>query len=106
MTIVLVLVVLAIGVLFGFAAHVDALTGRIGRQPAQAQFERLRREVVSLRAALRRCGARGKRFAGRTRAPVARGSVCRGSERVDTRRRHRTTPARIVITYDVNALAG
>ncbi|KVQ74859.1 hypothetical protein WK05_08640 [Burkholderia ubonensis] len=54
MTVVLVLIVLAIGVLFGFAAHVDALTGRIGRQPAQAQFERLRREVVSLRAALRR----------------------------------------------------
>ncbi|KVO05719.1 hypothetical protein WM34_28030 [Burkholderia ubonensis] len=54
MTIVLVLIVLAIGVLFGFAAHVDALTGRIGRQPARAQFERLRREVVSLRAALRR----------------------------------------------------
>ncbi|KWD72192.1 hypothetical protein [Burkholderia ubonensis] len=54
MTIVLFLVVLAIGVLFGFAAHVDALTGRIGRQPARAQLERLRREVVSLRAALRR----------------------------------------------------
>ncbi|KVN94744.1 hypothetical protein [Burkholderia ubonensis] len=54
MTIVLVLIVLAIGVLFGFAAHVDALTGRIGRQPARVQFERLRREVVSLRAALRR----------------------------------------------------
>ncbi|WP_321873983.1 hypothetical protein [Burkholderia ubonensis] len=51
MTIVLILVVLAIGVLFGFAAHVDALTGRIGRQPARAQFERLRREVVSLRRA-------------------------------------------------------
>ncbi|KUZ64691.1 hypothetical protein WI38_30860 [Burkholderia ubonensis] len=54
MTIVLILVVLAIGVLFGFAAHVDALTGRIGRQPARAQFERLRREAVALRAALRR----------------------------------------------------
>ncbi|KVC81205.1 hypothetical protein [Burkholderia ubonensis] len=54
MTIVLVLIVLAIGVLFGFAAHVDALTGRIGRQPARAQFERLRRELALQRAALRR----------------------------------------------------
>ncbi|KVP95293.1 hypothetical protein [Burkholderia ubonensis] len=54
MTIVLILVVLAIGVLFGFAAHVDALTGRIGRQPARVQFERLRRELALQRAALRR----------------------------------------------------
>ncbi|KVO68981.1 hypothetical protein [Burkholderia ubonensis] len=54
MTIVLVLIVLAIGVLFGFAAHVDALTGRIGRQPARVQFERLRRELALQRAALRR----------------------------------------------------
>ncbi|KVM51370.1 hypothetical protein WJ58_21155 [Burkholderia ubonensis] len=54
MTIVLILVVLAIGVLFGFAAHVDALTGRIGRQPARVQFERLRRELALRRAALRR----------------------------------------------------
>ncbi|OMG71651.1 hypothetical protein [Burkholderia ubonensis] len=54
MTIVLILVVLAIVVLFGFAAHVDALTGRIGRQPARAQLERLRREVALQRAALRR----------------------------------------------------
>ncbi|AOK19349.1 MULTISPECIES: hypothetical protein [Burkholderia cepacia complex] len=54
MTVVLVLIVLAIGVLFGFAAHVDALTGRIGRQPARVQFERLRREVALQRAALRR----------------------------------------------------
>ncbi|KVU66380.1 hypothetical protein [Burkholderia ubonensis] len=54
MTIVLVLIVLAIGVLFGFAAHVDALTGRIGRQPARVQFERLRRELTLQRAALRR----------------------------------------------------
>ncbi|KVU37494.1 hypothetical protein WK68_16405 [Burkholderia ubonensis] len=54
MTVVLVLIVLAIGVLFGFAAHVDALTGRIGRQPARVQFERLRRELALQRAALRR----------------------------------------------------
>ncbi|KIP13363.1 MULTISPECIES: hypothetical protein [Burkholderia] len=54
MTIVLVLIVLAIGVLFGFAAHVDALTGRIGRQPARVQFERLRRKLALQRAALRR----------------------------------------------------
>lgn len=52
--IVLILVVLAIAVLFGFAAHVDALTGRIGPQPARAQLERLRREVAPARAALRR----------------------------------------------------
>ncbi|KVL10704.1 hypothetical protein [Burkholderia ubonensis] len=54
MTVVLVLIVLAIGVLFGFAAHVDALTGRIGRQPARVQFERLRRELALQWAALRR----------------------------------------------------
>ncbi|KVQ11756.1 hypothetical protein [Burkholderia ubonensis] len=54
MAIVLILIVLAIGVLFGFAAHVDALTGRIGRQPARVQFERLRRELALQRAALRR----------------------------------------------------
>lgn len=54
MTIVLILVVLAIAALFGFAAHVDALTGRIGPQPARAQLERLRRELAPARAALRR----------------------------------------------------
>ncbi|OJA66798.1 hypothetical protein BGV71_31475 [Burkholderia ubonensis] len=54
MAIVLILIVLAIGVLFGFAAHVDALTGRIGRQPARVQFERLRRKLALQRAALRR----------------------------------------------------
>ncbi|PCE32954.1 hypothetical protein [Burkholderia ubonensis] len=59
MTIVLILVVLAIAALFGFAAHVDALTGRIGPQPARAQLERLRREGAALRAALRQGSERG-----------------------------------------------
>ncbi|WP_431824897.1 hypothetical protein [Burkholderia sp. F1] len=82
MTIVLILVVLAIGVLFGFAAHVDALTGRIGRQPARAQLERLRGEGAALRrawqaacranarAGVARLGARG---AGRRPAAGASG---------------------------------
>ncbi|MXN76959.1 hypothetical protein GR157_19745 [Burkholderia sp. 4701] len=70
MSVALILVVLAIAALFGFAAHVDALTGRIGPQPARSQVERLRREVASARAALRR----GWQAACRAMRGVARGA--------------------------------
>ncbi|WGS45937.1 hypothetical protein LFL97_24940 [Burkholderia sp. JSH-S8] len=52
MSIVLVVfLVLASGALFVFAAHVDALTGRIGWHAARNWRERLRRHRGRLRAA-------------------------------------------------------
>ncbi|MGZ2747167.1 hypothetical protein [Burkholderia stagnalis] len=52
MSIVLVAcLLLASGALFVFAAHVDALTGRIGWQAARNWRERLRRHGGRLRAA-------------------------------------------------------
>lgn len=48
--VVVVLLLLASAGLFVFAAHVDALSGRIGRQPARKWRERLRRHGGRLRS--------------------------------------------------------
>ncbi|AOK56610.1 hypothetical protein WT15_16160 [Burkholderia stagnalis] len=85
MMIVLILVVPAIAALFGFAAHVDALTGRIGPQPARAQLDRLRREVAPARAALRRAwqaACRAMRGVARSACADHRNSAPRKTNRI------------------------